>query len=208
MKEPAEGAHSDADRIEESLVEPGAFSYLFGRHAGSVHRYLSKRVGQATAEDLVGETFAVAFRSRASYDLAYPDARPWLFGIATNLTRHHWRAEGRRLAREANHAPPVVIEPDTSEAVAERLFLEAQGTPIVEALAKLVPAQRDIVLLMAGPGLSYEEISVALRIPVGTVRSRLARARLRLRELLGNAGQYLDVGHPGPSHSILNRESS
>jgi len=205
MRESADGGCSDADQIEASLVDPGAFSRVFDRHAGSVHRYLSKRVGHAVAEDLVGETFATAFRSRASYDLTYPDARPWLFGIATNLTRHHWRSEGRRLVREANHGLASVVEPDTSEEVAERLFFEAQGTPIVDALAQLEPAQRDVVLLVAGPGLSYEEVSAALGIPVGTVRSRLARARGQLRELLGDVGHYLDVGHAGPIHSTLKK---
>jgi RNA polymerase sigma factor (sigma-70 family) len=184
MRESADGGCSDADQIGESLVDPGAFSCLFDRHAGSVHRYLSKR------------------------DLTYPDARPWLFGIATNLTRHHWRSEGRRLVREANHSLASVVGPDTSEEVAERLFFESQGTPIVEALATLDPGQRDVVLLVAGPGLSYEEISVALGIPVGTVRSRLARARRQLRELLGDVGQYLDVGHGRPIHSTLKKDIS
>ena len=208
MRELADGGCSDADQIAESLIDPGAFARLFDRHAGSVHRYLTKRVGRTAAEDLVGETFVAAFRSRGSYDLAYPDARPWLFGIATNLTRHHWRSEGRRLVREVSHAPPTVVQPDMSDEVAERLFFEAQGSPIVEALAKLDPFQRDVVLLVAGPGLSYEEISVSLGIPVGTVRSRLARARRQLRELLGDAGQYLDVVHARPNQSTLQKDVS
>lgn len=210
MTETADGGYSDADQIRESLVDPDAFSRLFDRYGGSVQRYLSRRVGMSAAEDLVGETFAAAFRSRRSYDLGYADARPWLFGIATNLTRHYWRSEGRRLAREAkaSHMPLPAVEPDTSDGVAERLFFEALGTPIVEALAQLDPDQHDVVLLLAGPGLSYEEISVALGIPVGTVRSRLSRARRQLRELLGDVGQYLDVGYSRPTHSILKKDVS
>ena len=76
---------TDSEHIEASLRDPQAFTELFQRHAAPVHRYLVKRVGWQAAEDLVGETFATAFRQRGTYDLSRADARPWLFGIATNL---------------------------------------------------------------------------------------------------------------------------
>jgi RNA polymerase sigma factor (sigma-70 family) len=192
---------SDADRIEASLVDPEAFTVLFERHAGSVHRYLVTRVGRRDAEDLVGETFATAFRSRTSYALDRPDARPWLFGIATNLARHHWRSEGRRLKRDA--LPGRSSDgADHSEEVASRAFFQGQSELIAQALGQLDEAYLDVLLLVAGPGLSYAEISEALGIPEGTVRSRLSRARGRLRELLGDPGQYLEEASPGEQPSI------
>jgi RNA polymerase sigma factor (sigma-70 family) len=182
---------TDAQYIEASFSDPDAFAALFERHAMPLHRYIVKRVGRRDAEDLVGETFATAFRSRRSYDLGRDDARPWLFGIATNLSHHYWRAEGRRRGRHevANAGSNA---DDQSDEIVQKLFFESQREPIGEALSKLDNAELDVLLLRAGPGFSYEEISLALGIPVGTVRSRLARTRIRLRELLGDSGQYLN----------------
>ncbi len=186
---------TDSQEIEASLVHPHAFAALFQRHAGSVHRYVVKRVGPRDAEDLVGETFATAFRSRASYDLSRPDARPWLFGIATNLTRHYWRSEGRRQRRDAAAASNVISQ-DHSEEAATSVFFSSQEEAITRALSHLDDAHLDVLLLIAGPGFTYEDVAAALEIPVGTVRSRLSRARQQLRELLGDSTQYLDGESP------------
>ena len=164
---------SDAEVVAASLANPQVFATLFDRHAAPLHRYLAKRVGQQNAEDLVGETFASAFRSRATYDRSYPDARPWLFGIATNLVRHHWRAEAKR--RTALTALGVQNE-DYSDDIVARLTFSSHAQVISEALAQLDESYLDVLLLIAGPGFSYEEVSLALGIPVGTVRSRLYRA--------------------------------
>ncbi|HEX3841539.1 MAG TPA: RNA polymerase sigma factor [Acidimicrobiales bacterium] len=194
---------TDALQIEASLTRPDAFAALFDRHSGHLHRYISKRVGRRDVEDLVGETFAVAFRSRRTYDLTRPDARPWLFGIATNLVRHHWRSEGRRLRREGTAMPIVEDYENPSEEAVSNVFFRAHAEPIARALGQLDDVYLDVLLLVAGPGFSYEEVSVALGIPVGTVRSRLSRARRQLRELLGASGQYLDEESPAeaPSNS-------
>jgi RNA polymerase sigma-70 factor (ECF subfamily) len=191
MRDREPGGESDADQIRSSLSDPEAFAVLFERHAGPVHRYLVKRVGPVVAEDLAGEVFATAFRSRANYDLGRPDARPWLFGMATNLANHHWRSEGRRRHREL--ATGVETGPclDPSEEAVSHVFFEGHAEPIAQALAHLDGPYLDVLLLIAGPGFTYEEVAVALDIPVGTVRSRLSRARLQLRELLGPSGQYL-----------------
>ena len=101
---------TDADLVAASLREPQRFAPLFDRHARTVHRYVSSRVGRDEVDDVVSETFVVAFRTRARYDPDYENARPWLLGIATNVVRQHRRSEIRRLARlrAVVHAPTPI----------------------------------------------------------------------------------------------------
>lgn len=193
MSRDDESELTDARQIELSLDDPYAFATLFERHAGAVHRYLVKRVGPQCAEDLVGETFVTAFRARTNYDLSRADARPWLFGIATNLVRHFWRAELRRHSRVFPTLSDAAVR-DHSEEATSRVFFWSQEGTIAHALAQLDDAHLDVLLLVAGPGFTYEEVSFALGIPVGTVRSRISRTRHRLRELLGDSWQYLEGG--------------
>ena len=87
---------ADAELVSASLTDPEAFAELFDRYSAMLYRYVSKRLGPEPAEDLVGETFLVAFSRRRSYDLSYPDARPWLFGILTKLLSRHHRTEAAR----------------------------------------------------------------------------------------------------------------
>jgi RNA polymerase sigma factor (sigma-70 family) len=180
---------SDAEVIAASLADPEAFAVLFDRYAGRLYRYVAKRIGRENAEDLVGETFAVAFRSRRTYDLRYHDARPWLFGIATNLVRHYWRSQGRHGGLEMSALD--VEDGDGSDDVVRRVYFSSHARRIADALVQLDDSYLDVLLLVAGPAFSYEEVSLALGIPIGTVRSRLSRARQQLRELLGDSGQYL-----------------
>jgi len=86
---------TDAELVQRSLEQPEHFAALFDRHAAAVHRYLGRRVGDL-ADDLLSETFLVAFRRRAAYRAEHVDVRPWLFGIATNLVHGHARTERRR----------------------------------------------------------------------------------------------------------------
>lgn len=86
---------ADAELVSESWTEPEAFAALFDRYSAMLYRYVSKRLGPEPAEDLVGETFLVAFARRKSYDLSFHDARPWLFGILTKLISRHRRTEER-----------------------------------------------------------------------------------------------------------------
>lgn len=204
--EPAE--RTDARQIELSLEHPQAFAELFDRHARSVHRYLLRRVGPQNAEDLVGDTFVTAFRSRRNYDLSRADARPWLFGIATNHVRHYWRSEGRRTARSAAALGGSGAFDHSDEATSSAFFSSLEDE-IAQALAQVDDAHLDVLLLIAGPGFTYEEVSQALGIPIGTVRSRMSRARKRLRELLGGTWKYLEerpiVESPGPLESTNER---
>ncbi len=168
------------------------FAAIFERHSASVHRYLTGRVGSGPAEDLVGETFTTAFRSRSSFDLSRSDARPWLFGIATNIARHHWRDEVRRAERDQRSEGSGVAQPDVSEVATDTVLFHSQREEISRALSQINAPFLEVLLLVAGPGFSYDEVAETLDIPVGTVRSRLARARFQLRELMGMPGQYLD----------------
>jgi RNA polymerase sigma factor (sigma-70 family) len=183
-------AGSDAQIIAASRAEPRVFATVFDRHYDAVHRYLARRVGPDLADDLAAETFTEAFDVRFRFDTAHPDARPWLFGIATNLLRHHHRGEARRLRAYARLDRPADAD-DGLGGIEARLDAERAGPAIAEALMRLSAGERDVLLLFAWADLRYEEIAVALRIPIGTVRSRLHRARRRVRELPGESGQYL-----------------
>jgi RNA polymerase sigma-70 factor (ECF subfamily) len=177
---------SDAAVIAASRDEPPMFAAVFDRHYAAVYRYLARRVGAILAEDFASQTFTVAFDARHRYDLSRPDARPWLFGIATNLVRHHRRAELRRIRAYAR----LDRTPETSRP--DMIADQRRGTIYGAADALGESARdRDALLLFAWADLRYEEIAVALQIPVGTVRSRLHRARRRLRELLGADGQSM-----------------
>ena len=195
MSGPSDDLSSDASLIRLSLTHPECFTGIFERHAKSLRHFLSRSAPHAVLDDLVSETFLTAFRSRESYDSTYVDARPWLFGIATNVIRHHWRSEGRRGARMAR-----LRVDESADEIADNVESEVIGHDEIEriraALAQMDERYRDVLLLMAGPGLTYQEMSQALAIPVGTVRSRVSRGRGQLRELLGLSGQYEDRDEP------------
>jgi RNA polymerase sigma factor (sigma-70 family) len=163
---------SDAAVIAESLECPQAFAAIFDRHFDIVHGYLARRVGADGADDLTAATFVVAFERRATFR-DHVSARPWLFGIATNLMRNEWRAERRALDALTGLAGTSPVASGDRE-----------PSGLGEALAELDPDHRDVLLLHAWEGFSYEEIATALGIKIGTVRSRLARGRARLRLLL------------------------
>ena len=164
----------DASLIKRSLDHPQAFTAIFDRHFDAVHGYLSRRVGRDRADDLAATTFTVAFERRATFRAGAGggDARPWLYGIATNLLRNEQRAERRALALAAELA------------ASHRTAPAGEPAEIGDALGTLDADQRDALLLFAWEGLGYEEIAATLGVPVGTVRSRLSRARARLRAAL------------------------
>lgn len=176
----ASGLTSDADVIEASLREPRRFSALFERHFPAIHRYLARRVGSGPADDLAADVFVVAFERRGSFRRSATDARPWLYGIASNLLRGHHRAEQRRLGAIALvRAGDEVAAPDPQiDDLGER-------ARVAHALGGLDRDQRDALLLHVWGGLTHAEVAVALGIPQGTAASRIARARARLRSLLG-----------------------
>lgn len=173
---------SDADLLAKADSDASAFEALFARHAGALRRYIARRVEPSVVDDLVSETFARAFHHRARYRQEYPDARPWLFGIAANLIRHHLRSERARLSAYLRiERELAAANPGLPGATA---VTQPVPTELAAALQRLKQPDREALLLMVWGELSYEEIARALEIPVGTVRSRINRARRRLRELL------------------------
>jgi RNA polymerase sigma-70 factor (ECF subfamily) len=174
----------DGDAIAASLHEPARFAGVFDRHYEEIARYLTRRAGRALAEELASETFVRAFAARAGYDHAYPDARPWLYGIANNLLRKHARSEERRRRAYARALERDGFSDDALDSVADRIDASAGARVMAEALARLSPADRDTLLLFALTDLDYEGIALATGVPVGTVRSRLHRVRRHLQTAL------------------------
>lgn len=170
---------TDADLISRSVTEPECFAGIFERHFSEVHRYLARRIGTHRADDLAATTFTTAFERRRSFNGAHDSARPWLFGIATRLLLGERRRERRMLDRIARLAEQnrtaSLTAPDRHDP------LDAE---LAAALRRLDPGRRDALLLLAWAELSYEEIAAALELPLGTIRSRIARARQELREQL------------------------
>ncbi|MEU5877730.1 RNA polymerase sigma factor [Spirillospora sp. NPDC047279] len=175
---------SDAAVVRGSLSRPERFAAVFDRHSDEIYRYVARRLGPETAEDVVAETFLTAFRKRGGYDLDRPDARPWLYGIATNLVRAHRRAEVRRNRALARGHDPATAESFDERSVA-RLTAERLQPRLAAALNRLSAGERDLLMLIAWADLTYEEAAHALGVPVGTVRSRLHRVRTKVRRALG-----------------------
>jgi RNA polymerase sigma-70 factor (ECF subfamily) len=163
-----------------------AFGQLFQRHSTLIYNYCFRRVGDwAAAEDLVSVVFLEAWRRRAS---VRPElGRAWLFGIANNVMRNRLRAYRRhRAALERLGLPEP--EPDFAGETDARLDDERFAKQLIAELERLPRRAQEVLLLCDGVGLSYEEAAFALRTPVGTVRSRLFRARQRMRELINVFG--------------------
>jgi RNA polymerase sigma factor (sigma-70 family) len=186
---------TDGALIGRSLAEPERFSLIVERHTTPVFRYLTSRVGHGSSEDLLADVFEAAFRARQRYDTGHDDALPWLLGIATNVIRHHLRSETRRasMVRKVTrlHGPGQELA-DTTDSVVARAELNDELRQIHRALMGLADKHREVIVLSAGLGLSYEDIARALGVRIGTVRSRLSRARHCLKELLEADGQYRD----------------
>jgi len=178
---------SDAELVTASARDPEAFTELFARHWDSLYRFCQKRAGSA-GEDIAAEAFRVAFDRRKRYDARYTDARPWLFGIATNLLRDHFRSarsEERKLGLSA-----ALDGPSRGDADPDGLERQELGPDLASALDGIPAADRDALLLLAWADFDYEQIAAALDIPVGTVRSRIHRARQRVRAYLDTSDDH------------------
>ena len=180
---------SDAGIMEASLREPARFGALFDRHATVLYRYLVRRLGPDEAEAMVGDIFRIAFERRGAYDLSRPTARPWLYGIATNLVAKHRRGEARRLRAVARLAAQRVPAIDIADRVSVEVDAGDIWPRVVDAVTALPEPERDALMLHVWEGLSYGDVADALGVPIGTVRSRLHRARQRLRELAAANGR-------------------
>jgi RNA polymerase sigma factor (sigma-70 family) len=191
----------DAELIQRSLTDPEQFAALFRRHAPVIQRYVTRRIGPHAADDVVAETFLAAFRQRGSYRAGTAgtagkantggaagtantgDALPWLYGIATNLVRRYWRTEVQQLRLLARTGIDPVLA-DFTERVDESVSAASANAALAAGLAALPATQRDALLLVAWGGLTYEQVAAATGVPLGTVQSRVSRARRRLRTAL------------------------
>jgi RNA polymerase sigma-70 factor, ECF subfamily len=186
-----ESLPSDARILCDSVSDPGVFSSLYERHLRAVAAYVARRTGNDLADDLTAEVFVRAFRGRARFRDEHGSALPWLLGIANHLIADHRRAERRRLQTLQQLA---AMRPGSSETGLGRL-----GPDLVGELLRLPAADRDALLLVVWGELTYVEAASALSIPVGTIRSRIARARQRLAKGIGQPA--------GREQSIVNGES-
>ncbi|MFD1833257.1 RNA polymerase sigma factor [Streptomyces desertarenae] len=177
----------DAAIIRQSRESPEAFALLYDRYAADIHRYAARRLGEEVADDLTAETFLIAFRNRSRYDTDRAGARPWLYGIAANLIGRHRRREVRALRALARTGrdPVAASWTDWVDGADSRVAAQAASARLAGALAGLSGGDRHALLLVAWADLSYQEVAQALSIPVGTVRSRLNRARRKVRAALG-----------------------
>lgn len=181
---------SDADTIQASLTEPEAFSAIFERHYDAIFQYVARRTRSTAAEDLVCDVFTIAFDIRDRFDWKVPDARPWLYGIAYRVLLRHYRVAARSDRAHARmYLDPAT--PDIAEEIVVRLDLQHVSARFAEAIKRIAPLDREPLLMSVFERLSYGEIAEALQVPIGTVRSRIARARTELRELLGRGGQQM-----------------
>jgi RNA polymerase sigma factor (sigma-70 family) len=183
----------DATVITRSGREPEQFAVIFDRHAPQIQRYLTRRLGRQVADDLLSETFLVAFRSRGRYDPTRPDALPWLYGIASKIIGQHRRDEVRELRLRLAVPRPDPAEASHDDRVSAALTARSTRTALIGALEQLSAGDRDVLLLVAWEQLTYDEVAAALRIPLGTVRSRLNRARRVVRKALGDPYTAMDI---------------
>jgi len=170
----------DSMRSRIRAGDPDAFGALFDEHATAVYNHAFRLTGNwSTAEDVMALTFLEAWRLRDRVLVDGGSLRPWLLGIATNTARNAQRARRRYEAALARLPPPDVV-PDFSQALADRIDDAQTVAAINAALSTLRQAEREVVSLCIGSGLDYAATAEALGIPIGTVRSRLARARKKL----------------------------
>jgi RNA polymerase sigma factor (sigma-70 family) len=194
----------DAELIRRSVDDPKLFEEIFHRHHDVILRYARQRLGHDVGEEIAARTLVIAFDQRARFDARYRSARPWLFGIATNLIRHHLRDERVHLTALAR----LPIDPELDESdVLDRLDALRRRPLLLQAFLELPPIDRDAFALLALSGLTYAEIAKALDVPEGTVGSRIHRARRFLRERIrGLEASTEEAGAAGRSQSQVDAD--
>lgn len=171
--------HVDDSVGDQTPLNPEDFGLVFDRYFVAIHGYLARRLGRSQADDLAGEVFRTAYVNFAKFNPQMGEVRPWLYGIAHNMVRRHLR-DGERAERAwARLAVPVPL--DQFEMSDERLDAWQQTSILQAALDDLHPGDREALILFAVEGLSYGEVAEVMSTPIGTVRSRIHRARSRVR---------------------------
>jgi RNA polymerase sigma factor (sigma-70 family) len=180
------GQAADAEILAAANEDPRAFALLYDRYAEQLYGYTRRRVGPDVAQDVIANTFLAAFRARGRYDPRRADVRTWLYSILSKELGSHHRKESARYRLYGR----IRVEPvgaDIADQVGEAVTAAAARAPLAAALARLSGRDRDVLLLVAWGELTYDEVAQALDIPVGTVRSRLNRARRKVRAVLADS---------------------
>ena len=173
--------------------EAAAFGVLFERHAATIYNYCFRRTGDwSLAEDLASTVFLEAWRRRADVRLERDSALPWLLGVATNVLRNRWRSERRHRAALARLS--VEREDGFEGELIDRIDDQREMRRVLRTVAALSRDDQDVLALCVWEGLSYESTALALGVPVGTVRSRLSRARAAAGTLGGRRTRTNDDG--------------
>ncbi|WP_079038710.1 RNA polymerase sigma factor [Streptomyces sp. NBRC 110028] len=160
-----------------------AFAELYEEHARSVYNHAFRLTGDwSVAEEVMGDTFLDAWRGRDQLEPGDGTLKPWLLGVATNKARNANRGLGRRLAFLARRPAPAPVA-DFAEEAAGRIDDARQLAAVREVYGRLRRGEQEVLALCVWSGLDYAQAAEAMGIPVGTVRSRLSRARARLRKL-------------------------
>ncbi len=187
---------TDAEIIAASIADPTRFSGIVDRYFDDVYKFVARRIGRTDANDVVQSIFERAFRIRGRYDASRPNCRPWLYAIAANLLgdrlRRHQRDERLFIAAPRDRE---VLDPSSD--ADERLTAAAVVGAVNEVLRVFSQADRETFLLFAVDLLSYAEIAEVLRIPIGTVGSRISRVRARIKEELPGLEQRTEWNGPG-----------
>lgn len=172
---------TDSEILAASRRTPALFAELFERHASSIAGFVRRRVGTDSVDDVLSETFLVAFRRRADFDTSWESARPWLLGIATRVLKKHRADEARQWrAAAASSARGEMSHEGGIDGASHRMDAAAAVKELAPRIAALSARDRETLLLYAWGGLNQEEVARALGIPVGTVGSRLNRIRRKL----------------------------
>jgi RNA polymerase sigma-70 factor, ECF subfamily len=184
-------AASDRDLWAAAVAgDADAFGALFERHARAVYNFGFRETADwAAAEDIASEVFLTAWRRRSEviFTTESGSVLPWLLGVAVNHLRNQRRGTRRGDAAIAR-LNLRGDQPDFSDELLGRMADEAQMAGVRAVVEQLADHERDVLALCAWAGLDYEEAAIALDLPVGTVRSRLSRARAHLRELVAANG--------------------
>jgi RNA polymerase sigma factor (sigma-70 family) len=163
---------------EDPVMSAGEFAARYDQHHLAVYRYAAGRLGPETAEDVVAEAFTIAWARIANFDPQRGQFVSWLFGIVTNVIARHHRQETRQWRAFAKVG---VDGNDTfDDELANRLDADVRWPHVASVLAGMSSQDRDVLLLHVWQEMSYQQVADTLGIPVGTVRSRIARARGRL----------------------------
>lgn len=183
-------ADLDPGIVRASIDEPSLFADVFDGLHSELWSFMARRVGTELADELSGEVFVAAFESRGNFDHEKGSVRAWLYGIARNKMRMARRTEERRRRAVAREAQQHRTPPDPTGEAAEAVDLEERTRQVREALARLPDVDRELIELYAWERLSYLELAQVLGVPVGTVRSRLSRARAKLQDLLAGSAPH------------------